>query len=240
MTTVTPAGHLAITVPHTYMAGSPSDLECAFKEWCSSGKSYRKAHDFLSEIRPSVEDLHSLMLNYANQTTEIRKHDKTGNFLTAGYRLSDEKIIVYDLDVPLGLGGHHLPEEKLFIVTGRLGFCTGNAAIVNLGHINSMFAPSSRGLLVNAGAVDKFYARQSVGEATSFFLHKPRDTSFIIHSSKLSKPPKVNIATGKTRGYLEELARICAGTTDDIHERYGPVPAFQIKKDIRKLVEEHQ
>jgi len=168
-----PAGHDA-GHPRRKYSKSSSKLARAFEKWLNSHQNdderlphpvYTSAEELLNSIDANIDEAHSLVIK--NQDNPGIAN--AGFFLSCIYNKSNEKQIVYDLNVPLSGIGYKLPENKSLINKTHGSHNLGHQAagvIVNYGNYereNSCFAFNSSGIFVNYGEIKGELGRNSTG-----------------------------------------------------------------------------
>lgn len=218
MSTIIPAGHQESTQKKSSV-DETSELErCLIAARTTNGV---RLPDNVS-----VAEAHAVVLGQTD--THL-----CGHFLNEAYRVTQEKVIVYDLDMSLNHIGAGLPADKLLINRGttgnRFGYRT-HGVVVNLGRTEYLYWPDSSGLLVNCGTVDSFGT--GVAEEVRLFRGE-----LYYHVPPVSQ---YQGAPSRSR-HLQEVLEICKGPIEGIYDRYGETPAAAIKSallDLRNEVQE--
>lgn len=233
MSSITPAGYTHTIASKAYAAAPTSDLERAFDEWEQRCRhklvrdAYPIAYNVLQNMRPRVTDLHAFMLEHASVK-------KAGHFLSAGYNLSEERIIYHDLDLSISNVGVALHQDKLLINTGKVGSFLGwraTGTIINLGSAGAHAGVKNLGAFVNAGIIggdSGFPDRYGIAVSTT----NPQKVAFHGKNGWLHRE---NALSEGLSEYVERLAETCRGTPEDILSRYGSDPSVQIMDDLELL-----
>lgn len=238
MSRILPAGHASSIASRAHAAEPTSDLEHVFLEkrtWILEGHTdhtYIFASGFLKHLTLRAYDVHNLLLKH-NEISTLNMDA----FVAAAYARCKDTVIIYDLDTPRGCLGYRLPTYKLFINTGRTDSYLGldsEGIVVNCGTTGDNAGDSARGIVINAGMAGKMFGRGLHG-GISIALREPESYQSC-HPQFLSRPIRHDTIPDNLKAYLEELTEHCRGSVEEIHERYGSVPARQINDDIRKLL----
>lgn len=229
MTALQPAGHTRAIANKAYAAAPTSDLENAFLEWMRTPYGgYDDAIELLDGKPFSADDLHFLVLRHR----DIRPVD-SGTFVSAGYTTCPERVIRYDLDIPLVALGDELPADKLLINTGTTGDSFGESSfgtILNCGTTGDDMGRFAEGIVINAGTAGTRFGASWRG-SISLALHEPME----YRHSRATLLQADNIQNG-LRQYLETLTETCKGPIGQIYHTYGPIPATTIRQDIEKIL----
>jgi len=99
----------------------------------------------------SVAEANALLIKYESNP---RIHYFGGIILSALYNRSNEKVMIYDLDIPLQHFGYELPNDRILVNKGRVGKYFGQKSkgiILNYGLTEWDVATDSHGLFLNYG-----------------------------------------------------------------------------------------
>lgn len=226
---IVPAGHARVIANKAHSSEHISDLEKAFKEW-QRFSSYETAYKLLEGTHPDTADLHRLVLQHHDPLNAF-----AGIFLSAGYSVSDENIIRYDLDIPLGELGYRLPEDKLFVNLGCAGALLGQESkgvIVNAGTAGGFFGECIEGVAVNAGYADWGFGYCRTG-GIAVAVHAPTEYDNPREGGTLITHDGIG---QELRSYLEQLIDTCKGPAESIYRNYGHKPGGAISYDVRQIL----
>jgi hypothetical protein len=121
------------------------------------------AREFMAGTDLSVPGLHALALDLRIQSHRDREH--LGEFISAGYSLLNEPLVVFDLDASW-LGGLAMQYAGIFINSGNCGHSLGYASsgvVINLGTAQEWAGQRSEGSFLNAGTVGNGMGNNSTG-----------------------------------------------------------------------------
>lgn len=227
MKKIVPAGHLGKDLSgKMHEAETESDLEKSLQSLLSE-------EIFVEPRSGSIEEAHALLLKYAGHPILFR----AGRFLSHVYAQSPHKVITYDLDLPIGYLGMHLPEDKILVNVGACSHFYGygaNGVIVNCGTCRGGMGMYARGLVVKAGDARGGFANESRGIAIA--LNAPEEYPHI-QNGKLIRH---DVLWEGLRHRLEEFVALCKGPVETIYEVYGENPAAAIKENIRAEIERYE
>lgn len=241
MNPIVPAGHSKAIADQAYIAEQPGDLENALLEfqklwskWEVAGRGghYNVARELLGGLQINLGELHGTILRHQESLI-----CEDGLFVSAAYSLCEDKIIPYDLDLPLHFIGCHLPKDKLLINrrnTAAMGYFS-KGVIVNCGKTSDEFGFGAEGVLVRAD--DEWFDWNSQFDSSCIAVSVP---NYQVHSAT------GNRAVLYRKKCHEELIRqidsimeCCNGPTDKFYARYGSEPAITIQEGLRSIMEVH-
>lgn len=235
MTIITPAGHAPI-MPKAY-SRKASILENAFADWKRDLDQDPLSSPSLEGIAFGADELHDLLLRHC------QNYDPDNNsldvFISVGYEHCRDKVILYDLDIPIHWLGICLPYNKLLINTGTAGAFFGDSArgvIINVGSTQKGMGWNTTGLVLNGGLTGKQFGHVE-WNGIAIALCEPETYSLSDWGTRIRHhniPPQI-------KNYLDDLVAVCkTGSAEEIYRKYGETPAIAIKKEIRSLLEVKQ
>lgn len=173
----------------------PDQLRGAFEKYLERSnyeedadqENYEKARENLENLEINIEEVHSLIdavdVKLPPQVGEIKHRSLLGNFLTAAYNLSDQKIIDYELEKDERLNvGNFLEENKTLFLNSDTDYAglRSKGTIINLADSNSL-CPESKGVCVNDKSTNLFHEN---GFGFAINLGKA-DKAGVIHSNSI-------------------------------------------------------
>jgi hypothetical protein len=207
------------------------------------GAMFNESHvwalDILEGAECKIEDINAALLHPS--VTSHPMYDEAGRFLSAAYNLSNEKVVIYDLD---------LPDQP------RIGLYFGNKnnefgrVLINRGTAGHNFAESASGFIVNEGSATSIVAQNNIIINTGHISHLPRAVTIInagkIERSMLPATTIVDLSNGKyitqglahvltdaLRSYATGIITCAQQTPELLGERY--IHRQEITNEIKTL-----
>jgi len=131
-----------------WLKEAPSNLDIG--NFNTTQKLYKGAEAALTGLKPSLEELHGLLLGFADHP----HIQAAGFFLSATYNTLTNKEIVYDLPIELSFLGCNLSASKILVVKSQTGTYLGEKAqgpIVNLSETGHFAGSHAEAPLINYG-----------------------------------------------------------------------------------------
>lgn len=219
-----------------------SRLSEAFEKWAATlvfnhEKDYERAVELLEGIDATVEEAHSLLIKYQDHK-EIRQ---SGMFISAIYNKVPEKVIIYDLDVPVDFLAFKL-NAKTFINNGttknNMGiYAQGN--IINNGATYDQMGAYAKGNIINNGTTGAYLGVCAKGNiinnGTTDYAMGLEVKGNIINIGKA--PVKKTTSIPELKQYLDNLKiQLTNPNMDEVLKVLETLTEEKLSKDITDIL----